>query len=136
MCSMVFLFCLGISSVFGQVADNPQDKTSLSVTVTEAETENPIEMATVYIIPVGDTLVTSFGFTDKRGVALLKVFDPGKYNVNVQILGFKPYTKEMEFYHRILGRVEVKLEEDLEGLEGAKITEMGDLVTMKGDTLI
>ena len=133
---MVFLFCLGISSVFGQVVDNPQDKTSLSVTVTEAGTENPIEMATVYIIPVGDTLVTSFGFTDKRGVALLKFFDPGKYNVNVQILGFKPYTKEMEFYPRILGRVEVKLEEDLEGLEGAKITEMGDLVTMKGDTLI
>lgn len=114
MCSMVFLFCLGISSVFGQVADNPQDKTSLSVTVTEAGTENPIEMATVYIIPVGDTLVTSFGFTDKRGVALLKFFDPGKYNVNVQILGFKPYTKEMEFNPRILGRVEVKLEEDLE----------------------
>ena len=136
MCSMVFLFCFGISSVFGQVVDNPQDKTSLSVTVTEAGTENPIEMATVYIIPVGDTLVTSFGFTDKRGVALLKFFDPGKYNVNVQILGFKPYTKVMEFYPRILGRVEVKLEEDLEGLEGAKITEMGDLVTMKGDTLI
>lgn len=30
----------------------------------------------------------------------------------------------------------VALEEDLEELEGASITEMGDLVTMKGDTLI
>ena len=31
-----------IIGLFGQVVDNPQDKTSLSVTVTEAGTENPI----------------------------------------------------------------------------------------------
>ena len=44
--------------------------------------------------------------------------------------------KRWNFILEHSGRVEVKLEEDLEGLEGARVTETGDLVTMKGDTLI
>ena len=108
---------------------------AVEVKVTDAANGEPLEMATVYLVPAGDTTVTAFGFTDKKGIALLNTFAAGKYIVNVQSLGFKPYAKEKEFPTRMISRLPVSLEEDLEMLKGASVTAMGDLVTVKGDTL-
>lgn len=54
----------------------------------------------------------------------------------MQLLGFKPYAKEYTFEPQIFRTIPVSLEENVEELQGASITETGDLVTMKGDTLI
>lgn len=108
---------------------------AVEVKVSDAANGEPLEMATVYLVPVGDTTVTAFGFTDKKGTVLLNTFAAGKYIVNVQSLGFKPYAKEKEFPTRMISRIPVSLEEDLEMLKGASVTAMGDLVTVKGDTL-
>lgn len=134
--SIVFLLCLGCSLAYGQKEAASQAMSGLRVIVTQAGNEEPVQMATVYLVQPGDTLATAFAFTDKKGIASLKNFAAGKYVVNVQILGFKPYAREMVFEPRIMAGLSVALEEDLEELEGACITEMGDLVTMKGDTLI
>lgn len=134
--TIVFLAGCGISSIHGQSGVDPRERSALELKVTEAGSGEPVQMATVYIIPAGDTLVTSFTFTDKAGTALLKDFAAGKYIVNIQMLGFKPYAKETVFEPMTVKRLSVALEEDYEKLKGATITEMGDLVTMKGDTLI
>ena len=133
--AIVFFLCLGSAIVSGQETDL-KEMSAVNVTVTEAGNGEPVQMATVYIVPDGDTLVTAFTFTDKRGIASLKGFPAGKYTVNVQLLGFKPYAEEFTFEPLIFRTIPVKLEENVEELEGASITEMGDLVTVKGDTLI
>ncbi len=133
--SIAFIICF-CSLVYGQRGADASAMSGLTVTVTEAGSGKPVQMATVYLVQPGDTLATTFSFTDKRGVASLKNFAAGKYVVNVQLLGFKPYMKEMTLAPRTVHQLSVALEEDLEELEGASITEMGDLVTMKGDTLI
>ena len=132
---LVFLLCLGSAIVYGQEADTKK-MSALNVIVTEADSGEPVQMATVYIVPAGDTLVTAFTFTDKKGIASLKDFPAGKYIVNVQLLGFKPYAQEFTCEPQIVRTIPVALEENIEELEGASITEMGDLVTVKGDTLI
>ena len=134
--SLLFFGFIGISSAYGQRGDDSREMSALEVNVTEAGTGNPVEMATVYIVPAGDTIVTVFRFTDKKGTALLEKFTAGKYVVNVQILGFKPYAQEIVCEPKTIRRLSIKLDEDLEELKGATLTEMGDLVTMKGDTLI
>lgn len=134
--SMSFLLCFGGTVAQAQYTSDDKPKSALNVRVTEAGNGRPIQMATVYIVPAGDTVVTAFSFTDKRGMAMLKDFAAGRYTVNVQLLGFKPYAQEMELEPQIVRFVSVSLEENVEELQGASITEMGDLVTMKGDTLI
>ena len=94
--AIVFFLCLGCAIVSGQETD-PKEMSAVNVTVTEAGNGEPVQMATVYIVPAGDTLVTAFTFTDKRGIASLKGFPAGKYTVNVQLLGFKPYAEEFTF---------------------------------------
>lgn len=133
--ALVFFICLGSVVVSAQEAD-PKQMSALNVIVTEAGTGEPLQMATVYIVPAGDTIVTAFTFSDKKGIASLKDFPAGKYVVNVQSLGFKPYAQEFTFEPQILRTVPVALAENIEELKGASITEMGDLVTVKGDTLI
>lgn len=134
--SMTFLLCFGGTIAQAQYTTDDKPKSALNVRVTEAGNGRPVQMATVYIVPAGDTVVTTFSFTDKRGMAMLKDFAAGRYTVNVQLLGFKPYAQEMELEPQIVRFVSVSLEENVEELQGASITEMGDLVTMKGDTLI
>ena len=133
---MTFLLCIGGTIAQAQNMSSDIPESALNVIVTEAGNGNPVQMATVYIVPAGDTLATAFTFTDKRGLATLKDFPAGKYTVNVQLLGFKPYAKEYTFEPQIFRTIPVSLEENVEELQGASITEMGDLVTMNGDTLI
>lgn len=82
--TIVFLAGCGISSIHGQSGVGPRERSALELKVTEAGSGEPVQMATVYIIPAGDTLVTSFTFTDKAGTALLKDFAAGKYIVNIR----------------------------------------------------
>lgn len=133
---MTFLLFFCCTPAHAQGVSDNTPKSALNVIVTEAGNGKPVQMATVYIVPAGDTLATAFTFTDKRGVASLKDFPAGKYTVNVQLLGFKPYAKEYTFEPQIFRTIPVSLEENVEELQGASITEMGDLVTMNGDTLI
>ena len=87
--STTFLLCFCCSVVYGQKGTDAPAMSGLTVTVTEAGSGKPVQMATVYLVQPGDTLATTFTFTDKRGAASLKNFAAGKYVVNVQLLGFK-----------------------------------------------
>ncbi len=130
----ILCFCCPIA--YAQEAPGTVPKSALGVRVSEAGSGMPVQMATVYIVPAGDTIVSAFSFTDKRGIALLKDFAAGKYTVNVQMLGFKPHAQEIELEPQVVRYISVSLEENMEELRGASVTEMGDLVTVKGDTLI
>lgn len=112
------------------------NQAGINVNVTETGNDLPIQMATVYIVPQGDTVAVAFAFTDKEGLAQMFPVPTGRYTLNVQMLGYKPYKKEVLLEARKMSYVSVRLEEDIKVLEGATITAMGDLVTTKGDTLI
>lgn len=121
----------------GQTAGTSDtNQAGLNVKVTERGNDLPVQMATVYIVPQGDTVTVAFAFTDKKGSAQLFPVPAGRYALNVQMLGYKPYKEEVLLEARRMSSVSVSLEENIRELEGATITAMGDLVTTKGDTLI
>lgn len=121
----------------GQTAGTSDtNQAGLNVKVTERGNDLPVQMATVYIVPQGDTVAVAFAFTDKKGSAQLFPVPAGRYALNVQMLGYKPHKEEVLLEARRMSSVSVSLEEDIRELEGATITAMGDLVTTKGDTLV
>lgn len=136
LCFSVITLLVTVALAYGQGNSDRESLSGLTVMVSEAGNNEPVQLATVYIVPSGDTVASAFTFTDKKGVAVLKDFQAGSYTVNVQLLGFKPYSKVHSFRARTAATVKVRLEDDVQQLEGASITEMGDLVTVKGDTLI
>ncbi len=135
--TVILCLCMIVYVSFAQTEGTAKvNQAGLNVKVTERGNDLPVQMATVYIVPPEDTVAVAFAFTDKKGLAQLFPVPAGKYALNVQMLGYKPYKKEVLLETQTVSSVSVRLEEDIRELEGATITAMGDLVTTKGDTLI
>ena len=70
--------CIRIA--LGQTAGTADtNQAGLSVKVTETGNDLPVQMATVYIVPQGDTVAVAFAFTDKKGLAQRFPVPAGRY---------------------------------------------------------
>ncbi len=98
-------------------------------------TKEPIPWASVYLIPDGDTTITHFALSDEQGKVQLKSVPVGRYQVNAEIIGYKPYRKvhKLEGWDMDLGNI--GLEPDLEQLEAAIVTATGNPIVLKKDTI-
>ena len=115
---------------------NETVNTQVSFTVCKAGTKEGIPYVSAYAIPVRDTIVTHFAISDKDGYVVLSDVPRGKYEINVEMLGYKPFRKEYSIggWEMNLGRLE--LEEDPEFIDAARVTANVDPVTVVKDTLI
>ena len=107
----------------------------LKLQVQDKKSSEPIAYATVYLVPQGDTTVTNFALTDNNGSVEMKEIKPGKYQVNVEMIGYNPYQKEHDLkgWEKNLGVIE--LEENPEYIDAASITAIGNPITVKKDTI-
>ena len=110
--------------------------TQVSLKVVDSLSNEPISYVSVYLVPVKDTIITNFAITDSTGSALIRDVAIGGYKVNAELIGYKPYCKEIYFrnWREDLGTI--KLQEDIEWLSAAKIVAAGNPVEVKGDTIV
>ena len=102
----------------------------------DAKSEEPLPFATVYLNPQGDTTITHFALSDQEGKVELPDVPVGRYRLNVELIGYTPFTKDCNFrnYEENLGVI--KLEENPEIIDAASITAVGNAIEVKQDTLI
>lgn len=108
----------------------------MKLTLVDSQSKEPIEFASVYLIPQNDTIITQFAMSDAKGKVEIKDIVAGKYQVNAELLGYKSYQKihNLNDYMNDLGVIE--MEEDTEFIDAATITAIGNAVTIKKDTII
>ena len=108
----------------------------LQMTLQDKETREPIAYATIYLIPDGDSTITHFGLSDEAGNLSIKDVPPGKYQINAEMIGYKPYQKvhKLEGWQQDLGII--RLEQDLQQLETAVVTASGNPILIKNDTIV
>ena len=108
----------------------------LEFVVVDSKSEEPIPWASAYVIPVGDTTITSFAISDQKGKILLEDVPAGKYTLNIELIGYYPYKKEYEFkrWQESIGTI--KLEENPEMIDAATISAVGNPIEVKNDTII
>ena len=102
----------------------------------DSKSKEPINYATVYLVPQGDTTITHFAMSDQKGKVKIEDIIPGKYEVNAELIGYKPYVKvhDLRGWEKDLGAI--LLEESTEFIDAASITAMGNPVTVLKDTVI
>lgn len=98
--------------------------------------DEPLEGASVYLVEKGDTLITNFTITDKKGQAHIGHVTQGSYFLNIEMLGFLPVRKEYTFRDRTENLGTFKMQVDQELLEAAKITAAGNPIIVKQDTIV
>lgn len=105
------------------------------LTVADSLSGEPVPFASVYLKPAKDTIITHFTLSDAKGRAMLDQVVRGEYNLNVEMMGYKPYRKKFYFTdYKNLGKI--LLQEDARVLEAAKVTAAVAPIEIKGDTVV
>jgi hypothetical protein len=108
---------------------------SIKVKIIDSLTNEPISFASVYVVPAKDTTITNFIVSDTSGVATLKDVPYGNYVFHIEMMGYKHYSKEKYFREQRvdMGTVKMKLDENY--LSAITVTDVGNPIVMKQDTI-
>ncbi len=131
--------CLGLSAqaqVF-IINDNvfQERMGTVKATVLDSLTNEPIGFASVYVTPSKDTTITNFTLTDAKGEAKLEEVPYGSYVFHVEMMGYRPFTKERYFRENEMDMGTIRLQEDDHFLEAATVTAAGNPIVIKKDTV-
>ena len=107
----------------------------IKTTVLDSLTNEPVPFASVYVIPSKDTTITNFTLTDVKGEATLEEVPYGSYVFHVEMLGYKPFVKEKYFRNRSEDMGTIKLKVDEQFLNAAVVTDVGNPIVVKKDTV-
>ena len=137
--TIVLCFCLGLSA-WAQVVilnDNVfQGRMSeIKTTVLDSLTKEPVGFASVYLIPSKDTTITNFTITDSKGEAKLDEVPYGSYVFHVEMLGYKPFSKERYFRESEVDMGVIRLQVDEQFLQAAVVSDVGNPIVVKQDTV-
>ena len=108
----------------------------IKIQLQDATNNEAVGYATVSLTVPGRTTAYKYVLTDDKGVATFEGVRKGSYEVKAELLGYKPYTKTIEFEAKQdvdLGTV--KMEVDQETLDAARISDVGNPVIIKKDTI-
>ena len=107
----------------------------LTLAVQDSLSGQGVAFASVYLTPFKDTLITHFTLSDASGKAVLDQVTRGAYVLHAEMLGYKPYSKRFFFSEgKDLGVI--RMQEDAQVLDAAKVTATVKAMEMRGDTLV
>ena len=112
-----------------------QRMSDVKVTVLDSLTNDPVGFASVYVIPAKDTTITNFTLTDAKGEAKLDEVPFGKYLFHVEMMGYRPFIRERYFRESEVDMGTIRLQVDEQFLEAAVVSDVGNPVVVKKDTV-
>ena len=130
-------FCLQAKAQVFIVNDNITNgrMSEISASVVDSLSNEPIAYASFYVIPAKDTTISNFTLTDAEGKAKLEEVPYGDYVLHVEMLGYKPFTKQRYFRDRRVDMGTIKLRIDENYLKAATVTDVGNPIVVKKDTV-
>ena len=135
--ALIAVFCLGARAQVFVLNDNilTQRMGEIRASVVDSLTNEPVAFASVYVIPSKDTVITNFTLTDAKGEATLDEVPLGSYVFHVEMMGYKPFVKERYFRDAEVDMGKIRLQVDEHFLQAATITDVGNPIIVKQDTV-
>ena len=123
-----------LASLAGTPASAVEANGDVKVTLTDSSTGEPVGFATVYIIKQGAKDPAKYALTDAKGNAVLEKVRPGTYIFKAEMMGYKPYEKEIKVEGAMdLGTVKMDLDNTV--LDAASVSATGNPIVIKKDTV-
>ena len=107
----------------------------VKVAVVDSTNAEPVAFASVYLTEKKDTVINHFTLTDNKGEAELKEVPYGNYLFHVEMMGYKPWVKEIYCNKWRVDLGTVRLQVDEEFIKAARITDVGNPIVIKRDTI-
>lgn len=116
------------------VSSFAQNPFTISLSLVDAKSSEPVGFATVSLTPEGASKASKFVMTDEAGKASLTTVGKGIYVVKAEMMGYKAFEQEVNVDRNIdLGVI--KLSEDVEVLDAASVSAVGNPIIVKKDTI-
>ncbi|MCL2727977.1 MAG: outer membrane beta-barrel family protein, partial [Bacteroidales bacterium] len=121
----------------GHVAAQSPSNYNLKAVLVDSLTKAPIEFAVIAVYEGASTTVTKFAISDRRGVVEILGIRRGEHTVKIDLMGYHSRTQTIAFTGREaqvdLGQVLMR--EDVNLLEAAMVTALGNPIVVKQDTI-
>ncbi|MBO4917139.1 MAG: carboxypeptidase regulatory-like domain-containing protein [Bacteroidales bacterium] len=108
---------------------------NVKTAVVDSLSGEPVPFASVYVIPSKDTTITNFTLSDAKGEAVLDEVPFGSYTFHVEMMGYRPFVRERYFRESEVDMGTIRLQQDEHFLEAATITDVGNPMIIKKDTV-
>ncbi len=107
---------------------------SVKVKLTDAKSSAPVAFATVSVTVKGEKAPLKYVLSDAGGNASIVKLKKGTYVLKAELMGYKTVQRDINVEKNIeLG--EIKMTEDAEVLDAAKVTDVGNPIVVKKDTI-
>ena len=127
----IFLYLLATPSL----AQNSKDNYKIRLNLVDQTTGDVVGFATVSISLKDHNKPLSYKLSTDKGIVEFGGIASGTYILKAEMLGYKAIIKEIEIASNLdLG--DIKLEQDIELLEGAKLTVNANAIEFKKDTIV
>lgn len=108
---------------------------SLHARLIDSSTGEVISYATASITLDGQTKPAQYVLSADDGIVDIYNIKKGKYTFKVELLGYKTYTMTFDTEKDKLKIGDIKIEPDAQQLEAAKVTDVGNPIVVKKDTI-
>ena len=126
--------CLAVAVIFAAVPAAAQSGVTVKLKLVEENSGEPVPFATVSLTPKGQTKAKHYVLTDAQGAASIAKVAKGEYRLKAEIMGYKSYEKDVVI-DKTVDFGDVKMSEDIEVLDAAKVTAVGNPIVVKKDTI-
>ena len=116
------------------ISTHAQQSISVKAVLEDASTAEPVGFATVSLTPEGKSAPSRYVLSTADGAVNLTKVAKGKYTLKVELMGYRTLEKKLEVTSSVdLGKL--KIEQDVEVLEAASISAIGNPIVVKKDTV-
>ena len=112
-----------------------QNTPTVNVVLTDAQSGEPVTFATVSLTSPNARTAYKYVLSDDTGKATFEKVKNGKFILKAELLGYQAYTQEIEVKNSNIDLGTVKMELDRETLDAAKVTDVGNPIVIKKDTI-
>ena len=125
----ILFLVLGLFASLGLSAQN-----IVTATLKDAQTGDAVSFATVSLTREGADKVYKYVLSDENGKVRFEGVRKGNYTFKAELLGYKNLTRNVSVEQNLaLG--DLKMDPDAEQLEAAKVTDVGNPIIIKKDTI-
>lgn len=107
---------------------------TINLKLVDAKTSEPVGFATVSLTRQGEKQAFKYVLSDSHGAAEITKVRKGTYDLRAEIMGYKTYHKAITL-EKDLNLGVVKMEADVEALDAASVSAVGNPIVVKKDTI-
>ena len=127
-------FLVVVALLFMGLNAYAQNSFNVTLKLADEKTGEPVGYATVSLTLEGETEAAKYVLTDHDGVASITKVKKGTYNLKAELMGYVAYEQEVAVEKNLdLGTI--KMKEDVEVLDAASVSAVGNPIVVKKDTV-